>query len=363
MTLRVAHVLNSSGRGGVPQVAHALIRAADRSRIAPHLFHLKAGATDISLDCPCTGATGQGGKTGAMTDLLGWLSDNRIDVLHCHSFRPNLYARLAGAVLRPRLKIVAHYHNIYDDKWRDPQALALERQLGAVTDARIAVSDPVAAHVASRLAIARKAIDVIGNAIDPARLAGADRARGRAWFGVGPEVPLIGLVGRICHQKGPDTFVEAALALLSQRPNLRFVLIGHIEDAAIARDLQARITASPHPEAITFMGHSNEIGDALAALDVTAAPSRWEGFGLTILEAMFLGVPVVASNVDAIPDVTAGTAALVPPDDPAALAGAIAETLERRDARRIEHAQRLAREASWTVTSDRILAVYDRIST
>jgi glycosyltransferase involved in cell wall biosynthesis len=338
-----------------------MILAADRNRIAPYLFHLKPGADQSAPDCPTSSGSGHGGKTGAMTDLLDWLVSNRIDILHCHSFRPNLYARLAGAVLRPRLKIVAHYHNIYDDKWCDPQALSLERLLGAVTDARIAVSKSVAYHVADCLGVAVASIDVVGNAIDHDRLSRADRARGRARLGIAPEVPLIGLVGRVCRQKGPDTFVDAAFALLSQDPSLRFVLIGDIEDAALGLDLQTRISDAGQTEAIRFTGHCTDVADVLAALDVMAAPSRWEGFGLAILEAMFLGIPVVASYVDAIPDVVGGTATLVPPDDPKALFRAIEEALVTPRTDRTEQARQRARVASWDAAAAQVQAVYERI--
>lgn len=364
MTCRVAHVLNSPGRGGVPHVAHALIRHADRSRLAPHLFHLKPGPdTEPALDCPSATATGHGGKTGAMAELLGWLADTRIDILHCHSFRPNLHARLAGAALRPGLKIVAHYHNTYDDKWSDPQALALERHLGGVTDARIAVSGAVADHVSHRLGVARGSIEVVGNGIDPTRLANSHRARGRVRLGVDDDAQLIGLVGRLCRQKGPDVFVEAALALLRHRPDLRFVVVGDIEDNPLADDLCGRIAAAGQDKAIRLVGHQNHVGDILSALDILAAPSRWEGFGLAIAEAMWLGIPVVASAVDAIPEVTGGAAILVPPDDSRALAAALAGVLDNPSAARIRAttAQARANDLTWSVASARVQAVYDRI--
>lgn len=363
MTLRVAHVLNSAGRGGVPQVAHALIRAADRDQVSPFLFHLKPGPGLIEADCPSASASGKGGKTGAMAELLDWLTVHRIDILHCHSFRPNLYARLAGAALRPALRIVAHYHNTYDDKWCDPQVLALERHLGRVTDARIAVSKAVAKHVCDRLELTPGRVDIIPNAIDPVRLLGADRLRGRAMLNVAPQARLIGLIGRVCRQKGQDTFVEAALQLLSNDPSLRFVMIGEIEDATLAQRLQARVSDAGYAEVIRLHGHAENVGDVLAALDVLAAPSRWEGFGLAILEAMWLGVPVVASNVDAIPDVTGGTAVLVSPDDPKDLSRALTQTLSCASDRRIMAAKNIASQRTWEASAAEVHVIYDRIMT
>jgi glycosyltransferase involved in cell wall biosynthesis len=362
MTLRVAHVLNSAGRGGVPRVAHALIRHADRSLVLPHLFHLKPGKPDDApppVECDVAAATGLGGKTGAMADLLDWLIRRRIDILHCHSFRPNLYARLACAALRPEVRIVSHYHNIYADKWCDPQVLSLERTLGRVTDARIAVSEAVADHVAGQLGLRRQDVDVVGNGIDFERLSYADRDRGRAALGIPPGVPLVGLVGRLCKQKGPDTFVEAALSILADTPELRFVLVGDIEDAALAAKLHERIRIAGFSERILLTGHSDRIGDILAALDVLAAPSRWEGFGLVLAEAMWLGVPIVASAVDAIPSVTCGTARLVPAEAPAALADAIRSALVDPAPSR---GRTDARQMTWETAAGKVQQIYDRVT-
>jgi len=124
--LRVGHVLNSPGKGGVPRVAEALIRRADRARTAPYLFCLKGGGAErasyLMNDLDIPRGTGGGGKGGAMIDPVSRLAANRINLLHSHS-----------------------------DKWADSALLAAERRLAGVTDAAIADLEAVAAHVTERV--------------------------------------------------------------------------------------------------------------------------------------------------------------------------------------------------------------------
>lgn len=355
MKLRVAHILNSPGFGGVPRVADALIRHADRNRIDPSIFYLKGDPPDGAA-----AATGAGGKTGTVADLAEWLDANRIDILHTHSFRPNLYGRMAGALLRPGLRIVAHYHNDYSDKWSDPQVISLERRLAQHTDAAFAVSDFVACHVRDRTGLPESSVRTVLNGIDEERLANAHRERGRHDLGLASTDLAIGLVGRVCNQKGIDTFVEAALRLAGRAANLQFRVIGDIEDACLKERLVRQVACSGLSGRIRFTGHIDRIADALAALDILAAPSRWEGFGLALVEAMLLGLPVVASDRGAIPEIAGDAARLIPAEDPARLAEALAELADCEGARRdlARRGRERASQFSWENAARQVEGVY-----
>lgn len=359
MTLRVAHVLNSPGKGGVPRVAHALVRYSDPARLAHHVFYMKPGdGADLFEDCdiPRRLAT-SASKATAMTELLAWLDAHRIDVLHTHSLRPNLYARMAGAVLKPAgLKIVAHYHNEYAETW-GREALVVERHLAAVTDGAIAVSRPVADHVAEETGLLP---EVLENGVDLARVTAGNRAAGRAALGLPAGAQAVGLVGRVCRQKGVDIFVEAAIRLCPRFPDTRFVVVGDAEDKALSFELSARIGTAGLAGCITFADHRDEIADTYAALDLLVAPSRWEGFGLVLAEAMAAGVPVIASRVGGIPDVVGTAGRLVPPADAEALSENICSLLNdpaERD-RLVRAGREQACRFDWSVSADRLAAFY-----
>ncbi|MGB3313444.1 MAG: glycosyltransferase [Albidovulum sp.] len=366
MTIGVTHVLNTPGHGGVPRVVRALVSRTDRKRYAPSVFFLKPGeGIDLfsGFDAPLEVAEEGLGKMGAIAALAGFLEAGDISVLHTHSFRPNLYGRLAGALLRPAgLRIVAHYHNDYADKWADPSAITLERRLGRITDARIAVSGAVAEHVKEWTGAEPANLSVIRNGLDLDRLACADRARGRRALGLEDGHVCIGLVGRICAQKGIDTFVEAALRLLPDQPQARFVVLGTEEDKALAARLRSRAADAPD-QAIRLLGHREDIGDILAAFDILAAPSRWEGFGLSVVEGMAMGLPVIASDVGGIPEVTQGTARLIPPDDPGALAVEFGALIGDSSLRLClgRSARRQAQSFDWSTTARLVDGLYDTL--
>jgi mannosyltransferase len=155
-----------------------------------------------------------------------------------------------------------------------------------------------------------------------------NRTKLRADLGLPQDALILGCFGRIRAQKGVDLLVEAACALLPARPHLRVIFTGRVtvDNRAFHAAQLARLTAAGVADRVQFLGELpwSDVVRHYQALDLFVAPARWEGFGLTPLEAMACGVPVVASRVGAFESlVTAETGTLVPPDDAAALTQAL----------------------------------------
>ena len=117
----------------------------------------------------------------------------------------------------------------------------------------------------------------------------------------------IGCFGRVRHQKGTDLFVDSMIAVLPERPEWSAIVAGratakHIE---FENSLKERVKQAGLQDRILFVGEHTNIKDWYKALDLFVAPQRWEGFGLTPLEAMASGVPVIATNVGAFPELVA----------------------------------------------------------
>ena len=364
-----AMVINSLGAGGVTEAAHQLLRRIPPSGGARRLYVLKQpgpggnadrlhalGADGITV----TFGAGHNGKIASIAHLASWLEQERIALLHTHSFRPNLYARLAGVLHRGNgLRLLAHYHNQYDDKWPDgSDALLLERQLANQTDAMIAVSDAVRDHVASALRKDPSAICVVENGVNLERIAGGTRDAVRREFGLSCDHVVVGLIGRVCQQKGQQDLIAAAKHLASRQPNLRYLLVGDHEDKDLSHRLRGEVSAAGLGDVVYFTGFRRDMANVYAALDILAAPSRWEGFGLMLVEAMAVGVPIVATNVGAIPDVLDGgrSGLLVEPQQPAGLAEAIIRLVEEPALRRalVGAGQIRARRYSWEQSARRI---------
>lgn len=143
---------------------------------------------------------------------------------------------------------------------------------------------------------------VIMHGIDTRRFTPpADKAAAKYAVSLDPERHHAGCFGRIRHQKGTDLFVEAMIALLPQNADWDAVICGRAtpEHAAFEQALKSRVAEAGLEGRFVFAGEHRDIHRWYQAIDLFAAPQRWEGFGLTPLEAMASGVPVVATNVGA----------------------------------------------------------------
>ena len=197
----------------------------------------------------------------------------------------------------------------------------------------------------------------------------ADRAALRRRLGLPPDDLILGCFGRVRAQKGTDAFVEAAMAVMRDRPGVTALVMGRateghegflagLKEKAAAAGLAGRILFLPEVPV-------HEIADWYRALDLYVAPQRWEGFGLTPLEAMACAVPVVATRVGAFEEiVTAETGALVPPGDIPALAAAITPFIDDAERRRAAGAAALQRVRTEFRIGDEaaaLVAVYRRL--
>lgn len=169
---------------------------------------------------------------------------------------------------------------------------------------------------------------VILHGIDVAKFVPSpDKAALKAALGLAPG-PVIGCFGRIRAQKGTDVFVEAMIPVLQARPDATAIIMGRAtgKHLAFQQDLQARIAAASLTERLRFLPEvpAYETARWYGALDLFIAPQRWEGFGLTPLEAMASGVPVIATDVGAFPDLVAegATGHIIAPGAPAPIAEA-----------------------------------------
>ncbi|TMV06939.1 glycosyltransferase family 4 protein [Ruegeria sediminis] len=163
-----------------------------------------------------------------------------------------------------------------------------------------------------------------------------DRAALRARLGL-PDGVLLGCYGRIRHQKGTDAFVDAMIGLCGRFDDVSGIVMGRATEkhAGYLTDLKQRVAEAGLADRILFKPEVtvDRIAEWYQVLDLFVAPQRWEGFGLTPLEAMACGVPVVATDVGAFSEIVTDPSLgrVVPPDDIPALTEAAAEMLGDRD--------------------------------
>ena len=251
---------------------------------------------------------------------------------------------VAAAGLIARHPVVATLHLVVPGRarWREHVSAAALRRFECV----VAVSTPVADYLRQLGARAT----VVRNGVVPARA----REDAREALGLSREAFVVGGIGRLHGQKGWDVLCRASSMVARDGLDAVFAVVGDGPE-------QAALVAEPECARVQFLGYRPRAAELIAAFDVLAVPSRYEGFGLTALEALFQGVPVVASNIAPLAEVLGDTAVLVPPEDPAALARAILG-LAKDPAERASLAERGSRRARKHFTAERMaeetLAVY-----
>lgn len=206
---------------------------------------------------------------------------------------------------------------------------ASQRKHTRWTKALIARVDAVVATSARTAAYLEVENSVVMHGIDTARFfPPADKAAAKRAVGLDPEKKIAGCFGRVRRQKGTDLFVDAMIALLPGRPDWSAIIAGRAtaSHATFETELKERVAKAGLSDRILFVGEHTNINDWYRALDLFVAPQRWEGFGLTPLEAMATAVPVVATDVGAFPElVVTGrdeTGIVIPADDLAAMTNA-----------------------------------------
>jgi glycosyltransferase involved in cell wall biosynthesis len=206
-----------------------------------------------------------------------------------------------------------------------------------LTDHFHAVSCAVKNAAVQSLGIDPDRVTVVERGRDPSRLGDPSperRARVRAKLGLSRDVRAIVTVARQEYQKAQVDVVSAFDLIAGSRPDVELFLVGRAGNQS--REVEARIDRSPYRARIRALGHRDDVPDVLAAADVFALPSLYEGYPGAVIEAMALGLPVVASNLPTMHEVVedGGSGLLVRARDPERLAGALGRVLDDPEARR-----------------------------
>jgi glycosyltransferase involved in cell wall biosynthesis len=247
------------------------------------------------------------------------------DVVHLHSSKAGLCGRLS---VRKRIPTLFQPHGWSFEASTGalaPVVVAWERLGVRWADAIVCVS------AAERQRAFAHGVDgpfrVVPNGVDVDRFPHADdtaRRAARRRLGL-EDGPLVVCVGRLQRAKGQDVLVESWPAVRARAADAKLALVGDGEDMAKLRGIA--------DASIMLPGHRSDVVDWLAASDVVAVPSRWEGMSLGMLEAMATGRSIVITDVPGAREALSGTGAVVPPEDPEALAAAIVERLLDRSQR------------------------------
>ena len=269
----------------------------------------------------------------ALVELIRLFRRLRPAIVHSHNPKPGLYGRLAAALARVPV-VVNTVHGLYalpdDPKAKRAVVYGLERLASTCSDAEL-LQNPEDVEVLRRWKVPARKISVLGNGIDLARFDRAsvtveDAATARMEMGaLGPDDVVVGLVGRLVHEKGYLDMFEAARRLQTTHPNLRVCVIGP-DDPDKAGSITTAERTAAESVGVRFLGPRKDMARLYRGMDIHVLASHREGFPRAAMEAAAMGLPIVATDVRGCRQVVQHdvTGLLVPREDPAALAEAIA---------------------------------------
>ncbi|HKP97269.1 MAG TPA: glycosyltransferase [Fibrobacteria bacterium] len=271
------------------------------------------------------------------------LRKHRYDVIHTHNTQAFLDGGMAALLARVPVRIHTDHARAFPDRLR---YMVLERLMSRAYDKVVGVSAHTAENLRRHEGMDPRRLTVIRNGIDGAwyraERARLDAGRLRREAGLDRFGRVFGLGVRLEEQKGIRYLLEAMPAILARHPDAGLAVAG---TGALESDLRERSRALGVADNVRFLGAYPELTPFYPLIDCFVLPSLWEGLPLCLLEAMSLGLPIIATRVGGVGDLLEDgrTARLVPPMDPAALSRAVIACLD--DARAAEAMGREARRA------------------
>jgi glycosyltransferase involved in cell wall biosynthesis len=290
-----------------------LIREAEAIKIKVHVIDELIRRIDPPKDCR------------ALLNLYKLFKSHRYDLVHTHSTKAGLLGRVA-AWWAGVPYIVHTIHGVpfeMNGNYRSSLYISLERLVGSVTDCVICVGDVLRQEIAAWNMVPRERLSTIYSGID---LAGyvpqLSAAQMKQELGIGDARPIVGCIGRLSEQKAQHYLVDAIGYLTGKYPQIKLILVG---DGDRRSHLERRVHDNGLSSHVLLLGDRNDIADLLNIFNVYAMSSLWEGVGRALTEAMYCGLPIVATPVNGVTELIQHevTGLLTPTRDPNALASSI----------------------------------------
>lgn len=271
----------------------------------------------------------------ALIGLLRLVRREKPDLLHVQTYESTTLGRLVRAITG--VPVLVHFHDT--NPWYPLVQRIADRLLGRFTDGYLAVSNSARDCWAPRCGVDPASVAVLQNCVSLEEFAPADPsevARQRSALGIDPAWRVVGTVARLFEGKGVRYLLEAAPMVLQSFPNTLFLIVG---DGPMRRELESLSDRLGIRERVVFLGFVEKVASVVCTFDLEVLTSSAEGSPLTVLEAMAMARPIVATTVfEIIEDGVTGL--LVPPRNPELLAEKIVYLLGQG-----EVAARLAQNA------------------
>lgn len=332
---RVLHVIDSLDLGGAQVVVLNLLEHADRKRFEVEAACLHGHGVFWKKLCdtglPIHSLSPHRLFPIYLPALASLILRRRYEIVHCHLLGANLLAKPLAALLGVPIRI---NHDHCNDKRANPHGIVAtaDRLANRLSTHICAVSETTRSFLRESENIASDRVSTIHNGINLETFQPRPHLRSstRSRWDLPEDAFVVGGIGRLTYQKNFALFLEIASAVIQHHPHAVFVIAGTGEDDPALREQAANLGIGSQ---IRFLGHIEEISLLYPALDVLLLPSRYEGLPITVLEAMAVGLPIIASRLDGIAEVLVDgeSGCLVEPGDRDAFVASIYRSISDPD--------------------------------
>jgi len=327
--VRVVEVMATGTNGGAQEHVYSLVSRMDPNRYDVRVVSLSHGSSVRRLEKAGIDVTviDEPDDRVAVRTLAEMLGPIEPEVIHNHMFRAEVVGTLAALLLGEkgckRPGVISTVHSSRVRCVEDRQTL---RQLTPLMDRLIVVSRAIERKIREEGRYGTP-VSLIYNGVDLQRYNHQQPCCTlHEEFDIPDDAPVVGVVARLEAEKGHRTLIDAWPVVLETHPEARLLVVG---EGSERNALEAQAASLGISDRVVFTGRREDVPAVTAALDISVLPSYREAQGLSVLEAMALGRPVVASNVGGIPEMIEDgvSGLLVPPGDCFALAGSIVRLL------------------------------------
>ncbi|MEO8852181.1 MAG: glycosyltransferase [Ginsengibacter sp.] len=215
----------------------------------------------------------------------------KIDIVHAHMPKAHLLAGIAGSLLNK--PVVATIHGM--------DITAHELGITRAVNSYLITNNQEAYIQAVAMGVPVDHLNLVKNGVDTSVFnPGLNGSAFKVSLGISPSTPLIGFVGRLAYDKGPDLFLKAAEHIHHERPDVHFVIVGEGDMKKQLEKLCFNMELTPY---LHFVKWQENNWEPYPAFDILMHTSRSDGTSLVLLEAMACGIPTVAIGVGGVPEI------------------------------------------------------------
>lgn len=305
--IKVLHVAQAAG--GVDKYIRMLLKYLDKDRlenifVCSQDFQKKnyEGLVSSFEQIEMSRAIG-GNDTKAIVQVRKQIKKYQPDIVYAHSSKAGAITRIADIGLKNHCIYNPHgwAFNMRCSKKKQDMYALMERAAAPFCEKIICISDAERQSALDKKICGENKLQIICNGVD---IEGYQNSKHgviiRQDLGIPEDAFVVGMVGRICPQKSPDIFVKAAKLIKEDIPSAHFIIVG---DGIQEAEIRKYVKKYGFCDSFHITGWVDNAVSYVELFDVACLLSRWEGFGLALPEYMMAGKPIVASRVDAIPNI------------------------------------------------------------